>query len=263
MNIQSPFLLKPKKGEYQMEQNADGNANDLNAGSGQVTGIRAQFSDPLKNHEAFTGFNKADDLANAYLETMGKAKDYEGKLANSIPKLSDNSTKEEREAFFQAIGRPDKPEGYELKVPDGVPVDPKLVDGFQKLAFENGLSKPQVAKLAEWYIQNQVSGTQSFEKAIKERQEKAVNELKDEWGGEYDAKLDKANQAVARIVDDDTYEYMKGYGLTNDSRMVKFFYRLSEVISEDAFIPQKGTPPRQRAKTPGGQPMLEFPSMDK
>jgi hypothetical protein len=243
-------------------ENADGNASDLIAGSDKVTGIRAQFSDPLKNHEAFTGFNKADDLANAYLEKMDKVKDYEGKIGNMIPKVSDKSTKEEKEAFFQAIGRPDKPEGYELKVPEGVPVDPKLVDGFQKLAFDNGLSKPQVAKLAEWYIQNQVAGTQSFEKAIKDRQEKAVNELKDEWGAEYQGRLDKANQAVARIVDDDTFEYMKGYGLTNDSKMVKFFYKLSEVISEDAFIPPKGTPPTQREKSPGGQPILDFPSMD-
>jgi hypothetical protein len=246
-----------------MSENADGSANDLNAGGEKVTGIRAQFSDPLKNHEAFTGMNKADDLANAYLETMGKVKDYEGKLANSIPKLSDKSTEEERAAYFKAIGMPDKPEEYEMQLPEGTVADPKFIEGFTKMAFDNGFSKPQVASLTAWYTQNMKDTQATVEKSLKVRQEKAVNELKDEWGGEYDAKLDAANKAVARIVDDDTYEYMKGYGLTNDSKMVKFFHRLSEVISEDAFIPPKGTPPRQREKSPGGQPILDFPSMDK
>jgi hypothetical protein len=245
-----------------MEQNADGSANDLNAG-GESLGWRAQLPDDLKAHEAFTAYKTVGDLAKTHLDVAGKNKEYEGKLANSIPKLTEKSTEEERAVYFKAIGRPDTPDGYEINVPEGVSADPKFVEGFKKMAYESGLTTPQVSKLAEWYLQDQKTGSANLKKAIAQRQEKAVNELKDEWGAEYDSKLDAANKAVARMVDDDTYEYMKGYGLTNDSRMVKFFHKLSEVISEDAFVAPKGTPPRQRDKSPGGQPILDFPSMDK
>jgi hypothetical protein len=249
-----------------MGQNEDGSGSDLIQG-GESLGWRAQLPQELQKHEAFTAYKTIGDLAKTHLDVAGKVSDYEGKLANSIPRLGEKSTDAEREAYFLAIGRPEKPDGYEIPIPEGATVDPAFVEGFKKIAFEKGASKELVKDLSDWYFKSQQTDREnlgkSIEKAIKDRQEKAVNELKDEWGAEYEGKLDAANKTVARIVDDETYEYMKGYGLTNDSRMVKFFHKLSEVISEDAFIPAKGSPPRQREKSAGGQPILSFPSMEK
>lgn len=225
-------------------------------------GWRAALPAEWKEHEFVKEYQKPGDFVKSAYDIYQEREALKAKLESSVPKLSDKATDAEREAFYRAIGRPEKPDDYELKIPNGVTSDPKFVGEFTKLAFDTGLSKEQVSKVADWYIGQQSASSAAVEQANKVQLQKAVDELKNEWGAEYDAKLDKANQFVARLVDDDTYNYMKGLGLTNDPKIVKFFAKLSESISEDAFVPQKGSPPRKRETTPGGNPMLSFPSMD-
>lgn len=77
-------------------------------------GWRAGLPDELKQDEAFVPYKTVGDFAKAHKETAAKVKDYEGKLANTIPKLGENATPEEREKFYNSLGRPEKPDGYEL-----------------------------------------------------------------------------------------------------------------------------------------------------
>ena len=237
--------------------------HQLQEGAAESLGWRAALPAEWKEHEFVKEYQKPGDFVKSAYDIYQEKEALKAKLESSIPRLSEKASDAERDAYYKAIGRPEKPEEYEIQVPDGVTADPKFVGDFKKLSYESGLSKEQVGKVAGWYLQQQVESAAALERAKTERLEKSIGELKKEWGAEYDAKLDKANQAVARMVDDATYDYMKGIGLTTDAKMVRFFYKLSEAISEDAFVPPAGGAPKQPALTPGGNPMLSFPSMDK
>jgi len=215
------------------EVNADGNVSDLNANVSQVTGIRAQFSDPLKNHEAFTGFQKADDLANAYLEVMGKAKDYEGKLANSIPKLSDKATPEEITAFHKSLGVPDKATEYEFPKGDGIEHDPKMVEWAKNTFHEAKLNKEQASVMSKkWDAFMQELGV-AQNAAVEEELSDADGKLKEEWKAEYDVNIELSKRAFKHFANADLGEF-KAHPV-----LIKAFYAIGKAMGED-FSP-KGT----------------------
>ena len=67
---------------------------NLNPGSedGGNLGWRVQLPDDLKANETFTPFKTVGDFAKAHIETITKAKELEGKLSGSIPKLTPASS---------------------------------------------------------------------------------------------------------------------------------------------------------------------------
>ena len=239
----------------------DGSGSDLNNGGGVVTGIRAQFSDPLKNHEAFTGMNKADDLANAYLGTMAKVKDYEGKLANSIPKLNENATDAERADFYKALGRPDKPEGYEISLPEGLPFTQQDIDWLRSTAHKRGFSKADTEAFAKDYFEKTKADIAAVDSQIKAKRDEAVSALKKEWGAEYETKLDAAKVTAKRIGGDDFVKFLSDTGAGDHPTFIKIFQKISTMLSESAFI-EGGNKPKEVNRSEGGSPILSFPSME-
>lgn len=241
----------------------DGNASDLNNnGGGQVTGIRAQFSDPYKNHEAFTSMNKADDLAVAYLDTMAKVKDYEGKITNSIPKPKENATDEEMAAYYKAIGRPDKADEYEIKVPEGLPQGEEMAKWFKEAAHKYGLPKKQAEQLASDYLEKIGVDIKNIDDRITQNREKAESTLKSEWGGDYDKMTDGAKKAARFFFGEDGMKWLEDTKLGNETLIIKALAKVYEKMDESVFV-QPSSPPSIGQTTPGGQPMLSFPSMEK
>jgi hypothetical protein len=102
----------------------------------------AQLSSDLRENETFTGYKTISDLAKDHLIVKGKATELEGKLATDyIPKLAENATPEQKEAFYKALGRPENADGYEFKLPDGLEINQELTDWWKTYAFEKGLPK--------------------------------------------------------------------------------------------------------------------------
>lgn len=71
--------------------------------------------------------------------------------------LTNESTPEEVEAFYKAVGRPDKPEDYGIakpeKLPDGVEWDEEASKRFAPVAHKLGLTPTQVKALTDWQIE--------------------------------------------------------------------------------------------------------------
>ena len=77
-------------------------------------GWRAGLPDDLKQNEAFTAFKTVGELGKDYLGLKAKAAELEGKLGNYVPKLPDNATDEDRNLYYDALGRPKQPSEYEF-----------------------------------------------------------------------------------------------------------------------------------------------------
>ena len=143
----------------------------------------------LKKFQSFEG------LAKSYvnLESMlGKG--------DKIPVLSEASSPEEVALFRSKMGIPEDPSGYELAKPEGVPDeiwDPESLGEFTKLAHDLALSPNQAQKLAEWEATRQSSAFENVKTDVLKSRDEASAALKEEWGAEYQSKLNDAEKGAA------------------------------------------------------------------
>ena len=116
-------------------------------------------------------FEKLSDLASAYL-------DAEGKLGNVLVKPGENSTDEEREAFYKALGKPDAADKYSIKGDEA-----KM---FREMAYKNNLTDEQAKAI---YASLQEVGNAAIEQhkaAYAQQAKETQNALLQEYGKDYD-----------------------------------------------------------------------------
>jgi hypothetical protein len=198
--------------------------------------------DPLKNHEAFTAHKTVGDLGKVHIETLGKLKELEGKatqlegsLKNAIPRLPENPTKEQIEAFQTAIGRPAKPEEYEFPKEEGQEHSPEMVGWAQKTFFEAGLSKQQAAIVGkQWngFIKGMVEAEQVEAEKMKTENEKAFKgtfKTEDEYKAGYELTKRFWNK-ITNTNFDDAFKEADAWQVP---LFMKFIFQAAKVTGED------------------------------
>jgi hypothetical protein len=150
-------------------------------------GWRAGLPADIREDEAFVPFKTVGDFAKAHKETAAKVKDYEGKLANSIPKLGENATPEEREKFYNSLGRPEKPDGYEL---DGEDKNaPEWTGYWRNELHKIGVPKDQAKAISAAFNKQIGSMVEQHNAKILKANSDAAAALKTELGDKYDASV--------------------------------------------------------------------------
>jgi len=133
-----------------------------------------------------------------------KAFEQEKLIGGSIRVPGKDATKEELDAFYGKLGRPDKADAYEFAVPKDLPkdlpYDGNLATSFKQKAFELGLNPTQAAAIHDMFVGYQVDtfGKLSGDAAAKtqERATKAAAELVKLWGP-LDGPTAQANLEIA------------------------------------------------------------------
>ncbi|MFH1090620.1 MAG: hypothetical protein V1742_03520 [Pseudomonadota bacterium] len=188
------------------------------------------FPAELRHNEDLRGFEKAEDAVRAYVDL---------KAAQPV--------------------KPDGPDGYEVTVPEGLPVDQGLMDAFRVTAHQAGLSRDQAKALTDWW--NERAGA-----SVKEAEQTRAGwrkELEDEWGGRFDVRVEAARQALRKLAPVEFVNYLDQTGLGDHPAMVRMFHRISQAIGEDSLIQGAPGAPLTTPRTAGGTPLLSFPSMEK
>lgn len=131
---------------------------------------------------------------------------------------------------------PETEDAYTLTIAEGLSADERIADEFKKVAFDAGLSQTQADKLVEW--QNSLAL-----RAIKEAAEKNVAErnnaetvLKDAWKENYDRNLDASRRALQTVGDPELSAFLDESGLANNPMVIRMFYRLGSILSEDVMV---------------------------
>lgn len=122
-------------------------------------------------------------------------------------------TPEGKEAWgkvYDRLGRPEKPEGYEMNVPEGQ--DKTFATEYSKLFHELGLSKSQAKGIVEkWNAQ--VESIKAAEATrIKQENEAADKALKEKWGAAFEqnkAIAAKAPEVFKEILTEDTLKALE------------------------------------------------------
>ena len=169
---------------------------DTGAGTGSAAPAWvAQLPTDLKDNAAFTSYKTIGDLAKSHLEMGDKLKEFDGlktKLEDSIPKLPDDATDEERNLYYSALGRPETASAYEL---EGEDKNAPEWTSFWKQQFHSlGLTKAQAKQLSgQWNGQLQKM-VDAYNTNQKKEVAEAETKLRTELGDKFDANVELAKR---------------------------------------------------------------------
>lgn len=130
------------------------------------------------------------DLLNDPSKLAKSAFEQEKMLGGSIKLPGKDATQEERDAFYNKLGRPATPDAYEFKVPtdlpENLPYDGERAATLKKDLHSLGLTSTQAAAIHDMYVNEMVgsaTGTVAAQQAaVAEQANAATDALVKRWG---------------------------------------------------------------------------------
>lgn len=141
-------------------------------------------------------------------DALKSQRELETLLGKSIRLPGDNATADDWNAFYQKMGRPEKPDGYEIKlnpetVPENFPYDAKSATEFRNWAHEAGLNQRQTQALHDKYVGNQAGAYTATIEATAKKESAAHREIVEKWGDpstpKYQENLTLAGRAIHEL----------------------------------------------------------------
>ena len=198
-------------------------------------------TDPVGD-KAGTAFAALDEDTRGWLQTKGladipslakSARESEKLLGGMVKLPGKDATPEEREAFLNKLGRPEKVEGYQFTppkdLPEGLPYDGDRAKAFAGVAHKLGITQEQAAGLHDWFMADSVNafaGVGEAQKAAMQQKATAATEmLVKEWGP-LDGDTAQANFEIADKVftqvpgGQDFLKELQGLGLVGENKEI-------------------------------------------
>lgn len=208
--------------------------------------------EPYKLGEGEALVNVPPGLINSYVnqqKLIGRDK---------IPVPPENATDDDWNEVFSRLGRPENPEGYELKLPEDLPEEVKISDElmgeYRTTAHKLGILPKQAQSLLEWYLGANGKQIEALSTQRKEFQGRAEADLRKTWGKAYDEKVELSSNTFAHLANqmgeeksEQLMNLMDDTGLGDHPLLVSFFAKIGELIGEDVI---GGRPTAQYALTP-------------
>ena len=189
-----------------------------------------------KNKATLSRFKIFDDFVNSDVSLRSKY----GKNPESMVEIpSDTSSDEVKAAFKKARGAPDSVDAYEYALSDEMavklgPLKDDLMTKVRDHAHKQGWSPQEFKENLDLYHDIMSGDIDAFgeqtTKQTAEAAETAKAELKKLWLGEYDSKVQRAQQVMEKY---GGVEAVAEANLQNSPTMIKFLDKIAESMSED------------------------------
>ena len=199
-------------------------------------GFYGSLSEELRGNPSMSKFEKSsnEDIANSYISLQSKIS------AKGLTIPNKNAPKEEIDAFYTALGRPDTADGYQLTVPqdlhESIVSNAESQKVFKGWCHELGLSNENAQILHSKYM----TELSNVLKQQDEADTKAINEaetiLRSRWGTTYDGKLALATKVVDKFGGEKVFELFKG-GLGANPLVLEMLSNIGDKLSEDVLGP--------------------------
>ena len=207
---------------------AAGSAGSAGAAGTQPNAWNAGFDEETSAYVQNKGWQSPADILISY-RNLEK---FAGGSKNLIELPGVDADEAALNNFFNKLGRPDAPDKYGLKAPEGA--DPELVNWFKANAHKAGLTEKQAASLFDAWNGMSSERMQAMQQQMREQSEREITELKKEWGQGYDAQIDAGRRAAAAL----GYDEAK-LGAIEDklgtAEMLRLFATLGSKMGEDSF----------------------------
>lgn len=131
------------------------------------------------------------------------------------------------------------PEAYDLEFDDGFEIDTDVLEQFQGLAKELGISNEAAQKLIDLQASLNAKSAEASQQRLEGLRAEWANQTRNdpEFGGEhYDANVAVAAKTMQAFGDDSLRQLLNDSGLGNHPALVKFCHRIGKAISEDRLV---------------------------
>lgn len=152
-----------------------------------------------------------------------------------VPKA--DAAQADKDAFYNSLGRPEKPEGYGFKKPDKIgdkAVPDTAWDGARATAWQNrlhalGLTAEQANGVMMGAVEESMQGADMIAGVRKQIYDTGVAALKKEWGADYDKNLAAAKGAAEEF---GGKEVLTNPAIENDPAVIKMLAKIGLQLSE-------------------------------
>ncbi len=192
------------------------------------------LSEDYKSNEKLTSFADVNELAKSWTEAQSLI----GR--KGIIKPDENSTPEQINEYYTAIGRPENIDGYTADLPEGFNLDPELHNATKEALFNAGITGDQYGMLMDLYVQDITrlqEGMQSQQEATTVAQANEWHtELQSEWGNEYQANADVINDFFNKEENIALADLLVDKGLGNNPQIANMILKYTQAVSEDTVV---------------------------
>lgn len=183
--------------------------------------------------------NDATVLATSYLRLENSQND-----RVAIP--TEDSSAEEKSAFFKKTGRPETAEGYTLPaMAEGQEIDKDIFAGWATIAHESGMSDAQFTALAKKYIELDTQQRETELTEFNRYREESDRKLHEDYGADYDKNIELSKRAYTEYANDDLKELLetdKFIGLRNEPSFIDMMFQIGNKNMDDTFVKGEGLP---------------------
>ncbi len=195
-----------------------------------------------ENRSGVSKFDTADSLAKGYLEL-------EKSMGTRIKMPGDDSTSEEKSAFYQKLGRPDTADGYSRPdLAEGETFDEEFLTTMATVAHAEGVSEKQFRGFIDKYIGFQAVRAEKQLAADNAEADTTTKQLHDDWGADYDTNLETSKRALRELVPaemkDEFVQTMTDKNLDNNLIFIKAFQSIGAKMLDDKLV--KGDPVKDK-----------------
>lgn len=221
------------------EGQAVGGSPDGAAGGGEASKSWLEsLPDDIKADPSLQNFKDPISLAKSWVNAQ--------KLigADKVVIPGKDATEEDWANFYNKIGRPESPDKYEIKAPEGYKLDENLAKGLKDVAHKSGMNSKQVNELVSWWASQEKDMVEAAETAKQKALIDSLNSYKGELGGEekFKATVDKARVAVKTLADEGFKKFLVDTQLGSQPEAIKFFAKLADMMGEDKIRDGSGVP---------------------
>ena len=197
---------------------------------------KAGLSDDLRADKSLENIKDISSLAKSYIHAQRLVG------ADKIPVPNKFATEKDWDAVYEKLGRPKTADEYKYNLSEDQKVDTEALKNFSSQAHKLGLLPTQAQGVVSYY--NEMIGKQlaDAESVSTSQREKAMTELKTEWGQAYDQKLQKANTVVSSVFPKGimSMNLEDGTKFGDHPEVIKAFAALGEKMGEDDIIKSDG-----------------------
>ena len=184
----------------------------------------------IRNDPNIKKYKDIGELAKGHLETVKLV----GRKGVILP--TENSTPEEKEKFYNSIGRPEKAELYKFTPIENlhhtIQIQPESEAAFKGIAHQLGLTQSQADGLNAWYLSNVSGQLGKQDEAFDIAKKGAETKLRAEWGAEYNQNLILAKRITEKFGGKEAIAALGDLG--NNPAALKLLANIGKRMSEDS-----------------------------
>jgi hypothetical protein len=213
-----------------------------NQDGSESLGWRAALPAEFKEHEFVKTFTKPGDFVKSALEIKAEHESLKTKLDGAIFRPGEKATAEEVEAYYRAIGKPEKASEYVFPDGDGVKHDPKMVEWAQNVFHQAGLDKDQasaIGKAWDGFVGEMAKADLAAREQAKTEAEAA---LKAEMGEEkYAHAAELTRRFLKEVATPEDIAFLDESKMGSHPAMIRLVFKLAQKTGDDQ-SPRGGNP---------------------